>query len=207
MLRRCRYVATLEARIQTLERELQAKECQSGLTPDTTCSEQLGDAAKGDPSDGTGVRAESTTLPGKKQAPLTDVAILDMVHGRAFVPEIEEGLPMLPSSERARALLGTAYFYAQARYCIVDWNRLREWHRDRDAIAYAPVDGPVDSQIGMLLTLFDPHCYVLTSQGPFLSGLYTPLGLVWSRSQRIPQRHTLHGLVCTSQLSWPRRTW
>ncbi|KAK5685702.1 hypothetical protein LTS12_029057 [Elasticomyces elasticus] len=71
-----------------------------------------------------------------------------MVHGRAFAPEVEEGLPMLPSSERARALLGTAYFYAQARYCIVDWNRLREWHRDRDAIAYAPVDGPVDLQIG-----------------------------------------------------------
>lgn len=144
-----RYVATLEARIQTLERELQARECQSGLTPDTTCSEQLGDGTRGDPPDGVGVRAGPKAMPEKQQGSITDLTILDMVHGRAIAPEIEEGLPLLPGSERARALLGTAYFYAQARYCIVDWNRLREWHRDRDAIAYVPADGPVDSQKGM----------------------------------------------------------
>lgn len=72
-----------------------------------------------------------------------------MVHGRAIAPETKEGLPMLPGSERAKALLKTAYFYAQARYCIVDWNRLREWHQDRDAIAYVSVDGPVEAQKGI----------------------------------------------------------
>lgn len=96
-----------------------------------------------------GVRTGTKVLPEKQPTPITDVTILDMVHGRAIAPEIDEGLPLLPNSERAKALLGTAYFYAQARYCIVDWNRLREWHRDRDAIAYVPVDGPVGPQIGI----------------------------------------------------------
>lgn len=72
-----------------------------------------------------------------------------MVHGRAFVPDLEEeALPTLPSSHKARSLLGTVYLYTQARYCIIDWTQLREWHRDRDVIAYVSTEGPVSSQTG-----------------------------------------------------------
>ena len=83
------------------------------------------------------------------QTPISNTAILDMVHGRAFIPDAEgETLPSLPPSDRARKLLGTVYFYTQARYCITDWTQVREWHRDRDAIAYVSTEGPVSSQIG-----------------------------------------------------------
>ena len=185
-----RYVATLEARIQTLERQLRAQDSQSGLTPDTSCSEPLvherevpaltrlgqsdGDrldgscqdeqhSGRGDSpqnkaearqdtrktvsnraSQGAGLR-----IANELQTPISDATILDMVHGRAFVPDMEQGaLPSLPSSDRARKLLGTVYFYTQARYCITDWAQVREWHRHRDAIAYISTEGPVSSQIG-----------------------------------------------------------
>lgn len=88
-------------------------------------------------------------LANELQTPISNTAILDMVHGRAFIPDTEgETLPSLPPSDRARKLLGTVYFYTQARYCITDWTQVREWHRDRDAIAYVSTEGPVSSQIG-----------------------------------------------------------
>lgn len=75
--------------------------------------------------------------------------ILDMLHGSGAVSKTEgEALPMLPSPSRARLLVDTVYFYTQARYCIVDWTKVREWHRDREKIAYISSSGSVKSQTG-----------------------------------------------------------
>ncbi|OJJ80669.1 uncharacterized protein ASPGLDRAFT_51083 [Aspergillus glaucus CBS 516.65] len=198
VLRGHAYVATLEARVQTLETQLRArtsqqymKRTQSSLTPDTTCSEQLvheretpalthldqpsgavmDGSCQGEQLSGQGnlpqnndsretassqcsrerVQLQGTLfgLPNEPQTSISNVTILDMVHGRAFDPGLEgEALPALPSSNRARTLLGTVYLYTQARYCIIDWTQLREWHRDRGVIAYISTEGPVSSQIG-----------------------------------------------------------
>ncbi|KAJ5470470.1 hypothetical protein N7530_007827 [Penicillium desertorum] len=78
-----------------------------------------------------------------------DVTILEMVYGRTFVPETEtESLPVLPSSNGARKLVDAAYFYTQARYCIVDWNQISVWHQQRDQIAYVSCQGSIKSQTG-----------------------------------------------------------
>lgn len=72
-----------------------------------------------------------------------------MIHSRAFNSNLEDNsLPALPSSSRAKALVDTVYFYTQARYCIIDWTQLREWHWDREAIAYTSPEGQVTAQTG-----------------------------------------------------------
>lgn len=74
---------------------------------------------------------------------------MDMLHNRTFTSDLErDALPSLPSSNRARELVDTVYFYTQARYCIIDWAQLREWHADREALAYTSTEGPVASQTG-----------------------------------------------------------
>ncbi|KAJ6185944.1 hypothetical protein N7519_007245 [Penicillium mononematosum] len=79
----------------------------------------------------------------------SDVTILEMVYGRTFVPETAtESLPVLPSSNGARKLVDAAYFYTQARYCIVDWNQISVWHRQRDTIAYVSSQDSIKSQTG-----------------------------------------------------------
>lgn len=168
-----RYVATLEARIQTLERQLRAKKPgqvmknnEPSFTPDTICPE-LQACGKGVPDilhpdepDGEtpcspfSAQREQIPVaahgPPSVQQPVTsDIIVLDMLHGRSFTSDPEqESLPALPSSNRAKALVDTVYFYTQARYCIIDWTQLREWHRDREAIAYTSTDGPLDAQTG-----------------------------------------------------------
>lgn len=78
-----------------------------------------------------------------------DFTILEMVHGRAYLPETEiDALPMLPGSSGARKLVDAAYFYTQARYCIVDWTQLGLWHQQRYELAYVSPQSSVNSQTG-----------------------------------------------------------
>ncbi|OQE21605.1 hypothetical protein PENFLA_c014G01717 [Penicillium flavigenum] len=78
-----------------------------------------------------------------------DVTILEMIYGRTFVLETEtESLPVLPSSNGARKLVDAAYFYTQARYCIVDWNQISVWHKKRDAFALVSSQDSIKSQTG-----------------------------------------------------------
>lgn len=204
-----RYVATLEARIKSLERRLRAKDSNQvtkargpTLTPDTACSDHH-DRSRGvlaldhpsqlhqdqDPINQVGacdLRSESSNFApravstssqshdpgasghgqssleperstgaahlrpsGDRQIPGLEVTVLDVLHGRSFASSLQvDSLPALPPSSRARALVDTVYFYTQARYCIVDWAKLREWHRDRDSIAYISTDGPIALQTG-----------------------------------------------------------
>lgn len=100
----------------------------------------------------------------------------------------EETLPALPSSTRAKALVDTVYFYTQARYCIVEWTQLREWHRDREAIAYTSTKGPVASQTGKCIIFVVEECWANVLQVPSSSGSSTLLVLTWSRTLKAQQR-------------------
>ncbi|KAJ5232180.1 hypothetical protein N7468_005136 [Penicillium chermesinum] len=88
------------------------------------------------------------------QMPRSDIAVLDILPEKTFDSAGKGAtLPALPSDASSRDLVDAVYFYTQARYCIIDWGRLREWHRDRATIAYTTDDGPVDSQTGILADL------------------------------------------------------
>lgn len=86
------------------------------------------------------------------EKPRPDVTTLDILPSSTFASDSTfNDLPKLPSDARSRDLVDTVYFYTQARYCIIDWARLREWHQDRVNIAYTASDGPIESQIGAQL--------------------------------------------------------
>ena len=87
--------------------------------------------------------------PAQTRVSTSDITVLELLHSRTFSSETEDAvLPSLPPTDRARALVDTAYFYTQARYCIVDWTQLCEWHQYRGSIAYVSPDGPVETQAG-----------------------------------------------------------
>ncbi|KAJ5569880.1 uncharacterized protein N7459_009310 [Penicillium hispanicum] len=87
--------------------------------------------------------------PQERQTSAPCITVLDVLHTKTFTSDLDEDpLPDLPSDSRAKALVDTVYFYTQARYCIIDWTQLREWHRDREAIAYASTESPVELQTG-----------------------------------------------------------
>ncbi|KAJ6123230.1 hypothetical protein N7512_005695 [Penicillium capsulatum] len=203
VLRGQAYVATLEARIKSLEKRLRAKNSgcvmkASGprLTPATACSDHQdpedapildrANEPRRDPMDEANagdLQPEPTNLappalssppnsqdlgesgpsqcsqpsqltsaprcPRERRIAGSDVTVLDILHGRTCASNPEnKTLPDLPPSARAKALVDTVYFYTQARYCIVDWAQLREWHREREAIAYVSTEGPVALQTG-----------------------------------------------------------
>lgn len=83
------------------------------------------------------------------QTPAADLTMIEMVYGRTGVPQPEvDTLPALPSSNGARKLVDAAYFYTQARYCIVDWNQLGIWHQQRENFALMSPEGPIKAQTG-----------------------------------------------------------
>lgn len=64
-----------------------------------------------------------------------------------------DGLPDLPSASKADRLIEVVYLYTQARYCIVDWVRLRQWHQQREKICFSFRDGESETQIGTIQIL------------------------------------------------------
>lgn len=58
-------------------------------------------------------------------------------------------LPKLPSEETANMLLESAYMYTQSRWCLVDWVRVREWHRQRETICYSVEQDDHEAQMGL----------------------------------------------------------
>ncbi|KAJ5111988.1 hypothetical protein N7532_000033 [Penicillium argentinense] len=194
MLRSQGYVATLEARIQNLERQLKAnkngssrQKDQASLTPETTFShspanmrhmsprilfntqidtmhestrhtesKSLCDAQfpkRGSFHDRSVQNEQSSSVrsgySAEKKSPRQDISILGVINNGALDSRLnKDTLPDLPSDDRARELVDTVYFYTQARYCIIDWAQLREWHRDREMIAYTSPEGPAEQQTG-----------------------------------------------------------
>lgn len=75
---------------------------------------------------------------------------------------------MLPPDQVTTRLVETAYLYTQARYCVVDWVQLREWHRRREQICYAGRDGSLESQTGRLIkAMYNPPEGIKISQELF----------------------------------------
>jgi hypothetical protein len=160
MLAYHRYVATLESRIKNLERQLQIGQFNQArpttghcLTPDTTTSEPqvLEDATavmhQNRPITQHGPGSLTTT--DERQVSQPDLTILEMVYGRAYLPEAAiEPLSKLPSLDGARKLVDAAYFYTQARYCIIDWAQLGVWHQQRDELTCVSSRDSVKSQTG-----------------------------------------------------------
>ena len=207
----CRYVATLESRIQILERQLHEKDSEQNIkrngptfTPDTAFSEPQaqggihqherlsGQNGLVDGSHDLSIRESAPSQcqtqrthlsnilnppSNEAQALNSDITVLDMLHSRAFTSNMDEDtLPTLPSSTRAKALVDTVYFYTQARYCIVEWTQLREWHRDREAIAYTSTDGPVESQTGKCTIFVIQNCWANTWTGAFFIWIIYAIG-------------------------------
>ncbi|QKX63019.1 uncharacterized protein TRUGW13939_10187 [Talaromyces rugulosus] len=86
---------------------------------------------------------------GEPQRSSSELVVLNMLYNSAVPsdPDIDS-LPSLPSSKTARKLVDAVFLYVQARYCIVDWAQVREWHRDRESLAYLSNDAPIASQTG-----------------------------------------------------------
>jgi hypothetical protein len=55
----------------------------------------------------------------------------------------------LPSAEVADHLVETVFLYTQARYCIVDWVQIYEWHSRRETICYSSQESSIEAQIGV----------------------------------------------------------
>lgn len=167
----------MESRIKTLEKQLRQSQqaIPAGgncLTPETTISEPQAHENDAVPiqQDRLGIHQDQPSLgmtsdsslksrgqptgsifPAANDQPgsAPEVSILEMVYGRAYLPETEiDTLPMLPGSSGARKLVDAAYFYTQARYCIVDWTQLGIWHQQRDELAYVSPQSSVKSQTG-----------------------------------------------------------
>lgn len=64
--------------------------------------------------------------------------------------EAPSTLPELPSSQIASRLMEAAYLYTQARYCVLDWIQIREWHQKREDICFAGTRDDIETQISML---------------------------------------------------------
>lgn len=94
---------------------------------------------------------QSNTL---SREPTGDITKFNVLQGGPSAPEMDvQSLPELPSQSIADRMIETVYIYTQARYCIVDWIRVRAWHRQREAICYASKDDSVESQTGYLMLI------------------------------------------------------
>ncbi|KAF2163543.1 hypothetical protein M409DRAFT_57430 [Zasmidium cellare ATCC 36951] len=86
---------------------------------------------------------EKLELRSSNQATVTVFTLLE-----AGSQDRRNNLPELPSPEIADALFESAYLYTQARYCIVDWAIVKQWHNDRVEICSGAQFGQGPSKIG-----------------------------------------------------------
>lgn len=85
-----------------------------------------------------------------------------------FHPPSQEGLP---SQSIADQLFQTTYYYTMARYCILDWAQVREWHKKRESICFSSPLDELDIQAGEYIRDDSLSiCYKLYTQGPFSYG-------------------------------------
>ncbi|KAK4501040.1 hypothetical protein PRZ48_006846 [Zasmidium cellare] len=89
-------------------------------------------------------------------------------------------LPELPSPETAETLFESAYLYTQARYCIVDWAMVRQWHDQRLEICSGAYGGVKSSKIGAFFIWIKYYGHALAHLRPVLdsNNLVTVQGLL-----------------------------
>ena len=108
------YIATLEARIKHLEACSQES---------SSLQSNVGGAAEGNPA--------------HSVVPYGDLTIFNVVPYGFHAAQVDTGvLAKLPAPYIADEYLETAYQYTQARYCIVDWVKLRQWHGQRKEVCF-----------------------------------------------------------------------
>ncbi|KAK2590585.1 hypothetical protein QQS21_011732 [Conoideocrella luteorostrata] len=77
------------------------------------------------------------------------VTMFNLLEAGPVASNLDSGsLPGLPSAKMASHLVQTVYLYTQARYCIVDWAKVRDWHLQKDRICFSTQEDDVQDQIG-----------------------------------------------------------
>lgn len=155
LTRRRSYVSALEARVQELERQLDAGTFQHANVK-TGSTGPPRDGAPGLSHGRSHLSSKGTGLAGSKKLfrpdrPLTSgdtpkTNIFTLLRNACAVPAAS--LPETPSHQEATALLQSAYMYTQARYCIVDWIQVRKWHDRREILCSATPESDTTDRIG-----------------------------------------------------------
>ncbi|KAL2821300.1 fungal-specific transcription factor domain-containing protein [Aspergillus cavernicola] len=145
--------------------------------------------------------------PTKPESPNSDITPFNMLQAAPSSSGMEapSTLPTLPSSQVASHLVEAAYLYTQARYCVVDWAQVHEWHRKREEICFAGThDDDVESQIGAFFI------WIVYAIGAQFSGNYENLSRSYFARARtylpavlsLQDMTTLQGLLALVQYSF-----
>ena len=86
------------------------------------------------------------------QAPVTVFTLLEEAARRQ-----EISLHELPSPEVADAIFEAAFLYTQARYCVVDWATVKQWHNERVEICSRAYAGDASGKISQYVFSDDSH--------------------------------------------------
>lgn len=90
-------------------------------------------------------------LEASHQSP-TDSTKINILQSGSLTSEVPINvLPSIPSDHAADQLLERAYSYTQARYCIVDWVKVRGWHQQRENICYSSEKDDPELQTGWIV--------------------------------------------------------
>lgn len=124
---------------------------------------------------------------------LGDITKFNILQGGPSAPEMDvRSLPDLPSQRIADRMVETVYIYTQARYCIVDWTRVREWHRQREQICYASKNDEIELQIGGLLPptpqLYTTLAYCVLWAGAYFIWMIYAIGAVFISNPEHPPK-------------------
>jgi hypothetical protein len=106
----------------------------------------------------------------------------------------------LPSTEVADHLLETVFLYTQARYCIVDWVQIYEWHSRRETICYSSQGNEIDAQIGGAPTIEAPLSRIThTYLGAYFLWIIYAIGADFVQNPEYPPkvRISFHELTCS----------
>ena len=121
------YVAELEQKVTALQSKLHELKTQRGHLNDQGDSRQT---------------IENPELPPNPQSAPT---IFNLFRGCLTKPDYD--LPDVPSESMGEQLIETTYLYTQARYWIVDWIKVREWHHRRDELLLLAMSGHGEARI------------------------------------------------------------
>ncbi|KAK4495610.1 hypothetical protein PRZ48_012878 [Zasmidium cellare] len=166
------HVTNLENRIQHLEQELLRTRSEGHgeivEPPDDAFHEQDIPTTSFGPINGFSERAHATAHPHQdnlRSPPSASSIIVNVQHSQShkfpvLEPEVGTSSPILiygahaqavtsidpPEEDLAQRIVERAYSYVQARYCIVDWVQLREWHQRRDSYLDSAHESDAQSQ-------------------------------------------------------------
>ena len=91
----------------------------------------------------------SLRVPEPAPMPQSTLTVFNMLQSGPSYAEVDVGsLPGLPSDQVGNDLVEAVYAYTQARYCILDWVQLRQWHEQRQDICFSSTEDDLEAQTG-----------------------------------------------------------